>query len=170
MEGTAMTLETDVRYLLDRLAIQDLIAKYGMGQDLHQADDQNVLHQWLEIFAPGSALDASAVGGPAAMTLQEYAELLRGPNLDGQKGMPVHFDAWQHREGYATVTIEGDTATAVSPFLHLHQARDGGSNLIHVGMWHDRLTRLPQGWRISHRRLQDVFFTTFARIENPEVL
>ncbi|MCU1494201.1 MAG: hypothetical protein JWO62_1965 [Acidimicrobiaceae bacterium] len=166
-----MTLEIDVRYLLDRLAIQDLIAKYGMGQDLHQADDdQDVLQQWLEIFAPDAVLDASAVGGPAAMTLQEYAELLRGPNLDGQKGMPVHFDAWQHREGYATVTIEGDTATAVSPFLHLHEARDGGSNLVHAGMWRDTLKRLPQGWRISHRRLQDLFFNTFARVENPKVI
>lgn len=33
-----MSPETDVRYLLDRLEIQDLIAKYGIGQDLHQPD------------------------------------------------------------------------------------------------------------------------------------
>jgi hypothetical protein len=166
-----MSLETDVRYLLDRFAIQDLIAEYGMGQDLHQAgEDQNVLQQWSQIFATDVVLDASAAGGPAAMTLQEYAELLRGPKLDGQSGMPVHFDAWQHREGYATVTIDGDAATAVSPFLHLHQALDGASNLVHAGIWHDTLARLPQGWRITHRRLQDLFFNTFARIETAKVI
>jgi hypothetical protein len=30
-----MTLESGVRYLLDRFANQDVIAKYGLGQDLH---------------------------------------------------------------------------------------------------------------------------------------
>jgi hypothetical protein len=103
------------------------------------------------------------------MNLREYAELLRGPALDGSKGMPVRYDAWQHREGYATVAIDGHTATAVSPFLHLHQTRDGSANLLHAGMWHDRLARLPQGWRITDRRLQDLFFNTFPRVENSTV-
>jgi SnoaL-like domain len=166
-----MTTDSDLQYVLDRFAIQDLIGKYGLGQDLHQAGrDQNVLEQWSEIFAPDAVVDASAVGGPEALSLLQYAELLRGPGLDGSAGMPAHFDAWQHREGYATVEINGDTATAISPFLHLHQARDGGSNLIHAGLWHDRLARLPQGWRITHRRLEDLFFNTFPRIENPAVI
>jgi hypothetical protein len=67
-----------------------------------------------------------------------------GLGLDGTRGMPVPFDAWQHRKGYANVGIDGDTGTAVSPFLHLHQTRDGAANLLHAGMWHDRLARLPQ--------------------------
>jgi hypothetical protein len=166
-----MSTERDLQYVLDRFAIQDLIAAYGLGQDLHQAgQDNDVLAQWEEVFAPDAVIDASAVGGPSAMTLSEYAHMLRGPGLDGTRGMPVPFDAWQHREGYATVGIDGDTATAVSPFLHLHQTRDGTANLLHAGMWHDRLARLPQGWRITHRRLQDLFFNTFPRVENPTVI
>jgi hypothetical protein len=166
-----MSTERDLRYVLDRFAIQDLIAVYGLGQDLHQAgQDNDVLAQWAEVFAPDAVIDTSAVGGPSAMTLSEYAHMLRGPGLDGTRGMPVPFDAWQHREGYASVGIDGDTATAVSPFLHLHQTRDGAANLLHAGMWHDRLARLPQGWRITHRRLQDLFFNTFPRVENPTVI
>jgi hypothetical protein len=43
-----MTLQSDVRYALDRFAIQDVIARYGLGQDLHQGgnEDQNMLAQW----------------------------------------------------------------------------------------------------------------------------
>lgn len=166
-----MNVERDLQYVLDRLAIQDLVASYGLGQDLHQTgDDNDVLAQWRKIFAADAVIDASAVGAPAAMSLQEYAELLRGPGFDGSAGMPAHFDAWQHREGYATVDIEGGTAVAVSPFLHLHQTRDGAANVIHAGLWHDRLRRLPEGWRITHRSLRDLFFNTFSRIENPTVI
>jgi hypothetical protein len=44
------------------------------------------------------------------------------------------------------------------------------ANLLHAGMWHDRLARLPQGWRITHRRLQDLFFNTCPRVENSTVI
>jgi hypothetical protein len=81
--------------------------------------------------------------------------------------MPVRYNAWQHREGYATVTIDGDTATAVSPFLHLRQTWDGSANLLHAGMWRDRLARFPQGLRITHGRLQDLFFNTFPGSRTP---
>ncbi len=36
-----MTSASDVLYVLDRIAIQDLIAKYGLGQDLHQGDNND---------------------------------------------------------------------------------------------------------------------------------
>ena len=166
-----MTTTRDLQYVLDRLEIQDLLAAYGLGHDLHQASqDNNVLAQWRDVFTPDAVIDASAVGASSSLTLVEYAELLRGPGLDGSAGMPAHFDRWQHREGWGTVTIDGDTATAISPFLHLHQLTDGSSNLIHAGLWHDQLRRLPQGWRITHRRLQDLYFNNLPRVENPQVI
>ena len=166
-----MTATRDLQYVLDRLEIQDLLAAYGLGHDLHQAgQDNDVLAQWRDVFAPDAVIDASAVGASGSLTLAAYAELLRGPGLDGSAGMPAHFDRWQHREGWGTVTIDGDTATAVSPFLHLHQLADGSSNLIHAGLWHDQLRRLPQGWRITHRRLLDLYFNNFPRVENPQVI
>jgi hypothetical protein len=70
-------------------------------------------------------------------------------------------------QGYATVTVDGDTATATSPFFHTHETRDGSANVIHTGLWHDRLERRAEGWRIVHRRLENVFFNTFPRIANP---
>lgn len=43
-----MSLEKDVRYLLDRIEIQDKITLYGLGQDFHQPGDsnKNILEQW----------------------------------------------------------------------------------------------------------------------------
>jgi hypothetical protein len=167
-----MTLQSDVRYALDRFAIQDVIARYGLGQDVHQGDneDQNMLAQWAEVFTPDAVIDASDVGLSAETGLAEFVDFMRGKDRKGDQGLGRLFGRWQHREGYATVTVDGNTATAVSPFFHTHETRDGNANVIHTGLWHDRLERRAEGWRIVHRRLEDVFFNTFPRIANPDDL
>lgn len=165
-----MPVETDLRYLLDRIAIQDVIATYGLGQDLHEPDDanQNILEQWSQVFAPDAVIDTSAVGGEGRLGLVEFAELMRGKGLTGEAGLGIVFAKWQHREGHAVVTIDGDKATATSPFLHLHEVREDGSQLIHAGTWLDRLERRPEGWRIVHRSMRQGFFHRFATIPLPE--
>ncbi|WP_396427008.1 nuclear transport factor 2 family protein [Amycolatopsis sp. EV170708-02-1] len=108
-----MSLESDVRYLLDRLEIQDVIARYGLGQDVHQPHDENldVLAHWADVFAQDAVLDYSEAGMPAAMSREDLADLMRGPHRDG--GMANIYTVWQHVEGHATVTIDG---TGPPPF------------------------------------------------------
>jgi ketosteroid isomerase-like protein len=167
-----MPTDADTRYLLDRIAIQDIIAKYGLGQDLHQGNnnDQDPMAQWAEVFSPDAVIDASDVGQSAEIGLEDYIDFMRGANRKGTEGLGKLFGLWQHREGYATVTLDGDTANATSPFLHTHETRDGQANVIHTGLWHDRLERRPEGWRIVHRRVEKGFFNTFARMDNPSEL
>ena len=164
-----MSTDTDVRYLLDRIAIQDIVSKYGLGQDLHQGDndDQDLMAQWGEVFSADAVIDASDVGQSAEIGLADYIDFMRGADRKGTEGLGKLFGLWQHREGYATVTLDGDTATATSPFFHTHETRDGQANVIHTGLWHDRLERRPEGWRIVHRRVEHTFFNTFARIADP---
>ncbi|MFE0514385.1 nuclear transport factor 2 family protein [Streptomyces sp. NPDC058964] len=164
-----MTSETDVRYLLDRIAVQDVIARYGLGQDLHQGNntDQDLMAQWAEVFSRDAVIDASDVGQSSEIGLADYIDFMRGTDRKGTAGLGKLFGLWQHREGYATVVVDGDRATATSPFFHTHETRDGRANVIHTGLWHDRLERRPEGWRIVHRRLENGFFHTFARIDNP---
>ncbi|MGW9032005.1 nuclear transport factor 2 family protein [Streptomyces sp. NPDC055722] len=166
-----MSIESDtaIRYLMDRIAIQDVIARYGIGQDLHQGDnaDQDLMAQWAEVFSADAVIDASDVGQSAEIRLPDYLNFMRGARREGTDGLGRLFGRWQHREGYATVVIDGDHATATSPFFHTHETRDGNANVVHTGLWHDRLERLPEGWRIVHRRLENGFFHTFARISNP---
>ena len=77
-----MSLETDVRYLLDRIEIQDKVALYGLGQDFHQADveNKNVLEQWSELFTPDARIDITDLG-MGEYGLMEYAEVMRGKGL-----------------------------------------------------------------------------------------
>ena len=165
-------LEKNVQYLMDRIAIQDIIAKYGLGQDLHQGNnpDQNMMAQWSEVFSDDATIDASEVGLSADINLPNYLNFMRGDERIPTDGLGKHFVLWQHREGYAVVNIDGDSATATSPFFHLHETRDGSANLIHTGLWHDTFERRENGWRITHRRIENGFFHCFERLPTPKVI
>jgi hypothetical protein len=165
-----MSLENDVRYLLDRAEIQEKISLYGLGQDLHQAGaaNKNILDEWNELFTPDATIDVSAAGFKV-FPLREYAELMRGKDLKGG-GLEVNYKAWQHIEGLTRLTVDGDTAHSLSFYFHTHEARDGNANLIDTGYWHDDWVRTPRGWRVKNRRHQALYMNTYAVIQGPDVL
>jgi hypothetical protein len=94
---------------------------------------------------------------------------MRGKGLKGG-GLEVPFDAWQHLEGHATVTIDGDTATSIALHLHTHQAKDGARNLLDAGYWHDKWVRTDKGWRIKERVHQSLYTNTFPVVKGPPFL
>jgi hypothetical protein len=156
---TTQSVEERLQYLIDRVEIQDLVMRYGLGQDLHQNGDNNVLEQWDEVFAPDATVDYSAAGASLeGIGYRELAEAMRGPG--GSMGT---IQNWQHFEGAPAVQIDGNSATARTPHIHTHKGdTDGhGWNLIQTGYFVDRLSRLPEGWRIVHRRLEIVWMDTF---------
>ncbi|ABY29165.1 nuclear transport factor 2 family protein [Methylorubrum extorquens] len=165
-----MSIQEDVRYLLDRVEIQDKVSLYGLGQDLHQADNpnKNILEQWNDLFTPDARIDISDLGMPEC-GLVEYAEIMRGKDLRGG-GLEVSFKAWQHIEGHANVRIDGDTATSLTLHFHSHEARDGVRNLIDAGYWHDDWVRTPEGWRIRKRRHQALYTNTYPVVAGPAFL
>jgi SnoaL-like protein len=78
--ATARSVEERLRYLTDRVEIQDLVTRYGLGQDLHQNGDNNVLEQWHEVFAPEATVDYSATDASLeGIGYRELAEAMRGP-------------------------------------------------------------------------------------------
>ena len=164
------TVDQHIRYLLDRVEIQDKVALYGLGQDLHQPDaaDKNILEQWNELFTPDARIDVTSLG-LKVFTLVEYAELMRGEGLKGG-GLEKPFRAWQHLEGHATVKIDGDTATSLALHHHTHETRDGGANLLDAGYWHDDWVRTGEGWRIRLRRHQSLYTNTFSVVPGPDFL
>lgn len=167
-----MTMSDErLQYLLDRIEIQDKAALYGLGQDLHQADsgNGNVLAQWKDLFVPDVSIDITAAGG-AVLNLQQYAEMMRGTGLvGGTEGIGRLFDAWQHIEGHATVSIDGDSAHSITPHLHTHAHRDRSAHTVVAGYWHDDWLRTPQGWRIRLRRLEHLYAQTFPTIPTPSI-
>src|SRR5580693_620114 len=100
-----MSLESDVRYLMDRIKIQDVIARYGLGQDFHQPmfDDFNMMEHWSKVFTKDATIDYSDVGFPPSITPEQLVAIMRG--RDGQGGMVASFTVWQHLEAHATVTV-----------------------------------------------------------------
>ena len=67
-------------------------------------------------------------------------------------------------------TIDGDTAHSIAPHMHTHANRDGSSNTFAVGYWHDDWVRTPAGWRISFRRVEQLYFHTFPIVATPQMV
>jgi SnoaL-like protein len=158
---SAATLDARVQYLADRIEIQDVIARYGLGQDLHENGDNNVLEQWDDVFTADGVANYSSTGVPelANIGFRELVDFMRRPG-----GSMSGLKRWQHFQGWSTVTIDGDTATARTPHLHTHTGETDGKgwNLMQSGMFVDRLERTPAGWRIAHRTLEILWMDTFA--------
>jgi hypothetical protein len=163
-------LERDVRYLLDRIEIQDKITLYALGQDYHQpgAKNKNVLEEWNEIFVPDAKIDFTDIGA-IVYNPQTYAELMRGPGMKGG-GLEPPFKIWWHLEHPTRVEIDGDTATSVSLHVHSHELKAETGNTFATGYWHDEWVRTPDGWRIAVRRIKHLYFNTFAIIKTPQLL
>lgn len=162
--GAAPSVEQRLQYLTDRIEIQDLVSRYGLGQDLHQNGDNDVLAEWDEVFAPESTVDYSVTGAPlTGISPRELADIMRRPG-----GSMSGLRAWQHFQGVPTVRIDGDTATSRTPHIHTHKGGTdaAGWNLIQTGFFVDRLERRPEGWRIVHRRLEILWMDSFPTI-NP---
>lgn len=166
------TEKDQIRYLLDRLEIQDVIARYAVGQDDHQAD-RDVRTQWDTVFTPDAVLDYTA-GGFREGTYVEVAEWMRGraagPDGPEQSGRMDVFTAWQHMLGLPVVEVNGDTATARTDLLATHRGRpgpNGGWYFNDACTFHDRLARTTNGWRITHRRLVLHWANAFPTIDDP---
>lgn len=86
------------------------------------------------MFTSDATIDASEVGLSSAISLTGYVQFMRGKDAKGTEGLGKRLGLWQHREGYATVTLQGDNATAISPFFHTHETRDGKAQLVHTGL------------------------------------
>lgn len=74
-----------------------------------------------------------------------------------------NFAATSHHLSNVQIEFDGqDRATAVSYLYAWHQFADSAEGEI-WGQYHDVLVRVPEGWRISRRRLQVAGQRNFAR-------
>jgi len=145
------------QWLLDRIDIQDTIARYSLGQDSHQGKDSNILEQWNETFSDDGTVDYSAAGGPKA-SYRDLAHWMRGDK--DTAGSMSAFSNWQHMLSLPNVTIHGNTAKARTDFFATHRSHAGEGAQVHfnaAGAFVDDLVRTSKGWRIKFRRLELYF-------------
>ena len=125
----------DVRELIDRQEIVDLITRYTRAVDTRSFAD---LH---DVFTPDAVLDYSIVGGPVGPPAEVVPWIEQG--LAG-------FDRYQHVIGQVSIELDGDHARATAYFTNPMVSVDpsGTEHLWEVGgYYHHRLVRTPDGWR-----------------------
>jgi hypothetical protein len=131
-----------VRSLLDRQAIVDLTIAYTWALDTR---DFEALR---DVFAP----DATAnLRGVECRGIDSVIARISGALL--------RLDASQHLIGNHQVRIDGDRATCRCHLQsqHVKLGTDGGDTLLIGGVYDDELARGPEGWRITHRVMRQVW-------------
>jgi SnoaL-like domain len=132
----AASADTEVA---DRLAIQDLIARYA---DLIDRRDFSGLDA---LFTDDARIDFSTFNGPVGNLADTKAFLA--------SSLPL-FDRSQHMMGLPLIEIDGDTARARTSCNNpmVSTRPDGTTSVWLIGLWYDdELLRSSDGWRFSAR-------------------
>lgn len=139
-----------VRWLLDRAAIEDVVVRCAIAQDSHDWD------------GVADCFEATAVYIHPAGRIDGVQEI-----VGRSRAALGALDASQHLIGSIQITIDGDSATAMSYFhaQHVRAAAVGGDLFVISGTYSDRLTRRDGTWRIAERRQ-----TYTSRSGNPAVI
>lgn len=128
-------LARDVRYLKDRLAISDCIARHARGCDRHDVD----------LIASAYWSDGVDEHGRAVNPGPEYAAWANRTHA-------ATTEVQTHNVTTHTCEIDGDVAHAESYVLVLLLGTDGRHAQIISGRYVDRLERRDGEWRIAVRR------------------
>ncbi len=130
--------------LADRLAIQDLMALYGM------AVDRRDWALYRTVFTKDAFTDYSDAGGFGA-DVDKILEWL--------PGSLSHYAGLQHNMTSHIAEVDGDAARSCTYFLAFHTiAVDVGETLLTMGGYYrDIVQRTPEGWRIATRVLRGVW-------------
>jgi hypothetical protein len=129
-------IDRRLRIIEDRLAIADLIARYGPAADAGDAEAVGALWD-----ADGDYRfdDVTLVGGEV------------GALVDREEHRALLADGCAHVLSAPRIDLDGDTAVAVS---HSVVLRHVGASWLPVRVSANRweLVRRPDGWRVAHRR------------------
>lgn len=139
-----MSLEKDVRYLIDRQAVVDVLHRYC---ELVDAQDHDAMVR--EVFAADGSDDHGE--GPVKGR-EAIAEWFRDAT--------ANIAANAHNVSNVTVEIDGDTArmqSRVTSWTWTMDNSDRGplrpADYVVSVSYHDELTRYQEGWRIDRRVL-----------------
>ncbi|UGQ12814.1 nuclear transport factor 2 family protein [Yinghuangia sp. ASG 101] len=134
-EDRLARLEREVRYLADRTAILDCVARHARGHDRHDVDLLTATYHDDGVDEHGKAVNSGPQYADWANTTHSAAAELHTHNIT------TH-----------TCEIDGDTAHAESYVLVGLLSRDGRSAQLMSGRYIDRLERRDGTWRIAVRR------------------
>jgi 3-phenylpropionate/cinnamic acid dioxygenase small subunit len=129
----------------DLLEIQQLIYRYAWLIDTRDFAGLG------SVFAPGAEVHYNVFGG-VKQSWPEIQAFLR-------VGLSLH-RVTQHQMSNPLVDLDGDRATArtYGNLVHVQELLDGKpSYVVQHAVYHDALARRAEGWRITSRRLDNLF-------------
>jgi 3-phenylpropionate/cinnamic acid dioxygenase small subunit len=129
----------------DLLEIQQLIYRYAWLIDTRDFDGLDA------VFAPGAEVHYNVFGG-VKQSWPEVKTFLRG-------GLSLH-RVTQHQMSNPLIELSGDRATArtYGNLVHVQELLDGKpSYVVQHAIYSDELARGASGWRITSRRLDNLF-------------
>jgi hypothetical protein len=127
----------DVRYLLDRLAIQDCLMRHARGVDRHDAELVNSCYHADAIVRHGNSGDR--IRGA------DYGAWSNGAH-DGR------FALHSHNITNINCELDGDVAMCESYVITVFLAADQERTSVAMARYVDRLERRDGAWRIAARR------------------
>ncbi len=145
-------MDPALRRMTDRLEIRDLVTRYFMSADRRD------FVSLVGCFVPGTLVDYSGLlPVDPATPIEDVAAMI-------DRAMAATYGPTQHFMGNHECSLDGDTATAETYCLAMHQnldpAADAGNRPTSALRYIDRLVRTSDGWRIEHRRaVRDIAFS-----------
>jgi len=132
---------TESSELLDRLAIQELSARYALGMDGGRR----------ELFESAWSADATFRCDEIGLDCTGITAILEYYDQGPGKAAPAPSDGSAVRlAGNLVLTIDGDTASGISEFIAMRRS-DLSYFAYTIGIYEDTYRRDDQGWRISSR-------------------
>lgn len=138
-------MDTDLRHLVDRLAIHDLLNLYS------EAIDTKNFALLDEVFTSDGVGDYTASGGIRGTLTQMKTWLAQALSI---------FTVVQHLVTNVKVEIRGDEATSSCYLFNPLGYPKGGGEIEMLycgGLYRDELVRTPKGWRIRERRIETLY-------------
>jgi hypothetical protein len=132
-------LSDQVRLLMDRLEIDDLLCRYSVAIDTKNWD------LLAEVFTPDAKIDYTSSQGIQGRFPEVAAWL--------EKSL-TQFPMNQHMLGNRHIELNGDSGTGRTYFFNPNSLADeaGVVSTFFVGGYYlDRFVRTPEGWRIEDR-------------------
>jgi uncharacterized protein (TIGR02246 family) len=135
-----------LKFVVDRLAISDLVQAYCQGVD--RRDPEAVAR----LFTDDGSFIAYATPGATEPTSRSEGHAAIAKAI----GMARYYRQTTHTVGNHLADVDGDHANGETRVVAYHVLGDEGAERLMI--WHirylDTYTRRPEGWRISERVLR----------------
>jgi ketosteroid isomerase-like protein len=126
----------------DAVEARNLLAAFALATDLGTIDD------YLALLTADAVIELA--GRPPRNGAAEIRAGAEAGRRSGALGPGSHT---MHMLGPSQVTLDGDTASALTPFV-LFRSTDETPTPGVAGHYHDTLRRTAEGWKLAYRRME----------------